>query len=281
MQDNPLLKYFRKPAIYVSLPTKGKFNPEIEQTIIDEVGVLPMTAIDEITLRNPDALLNGEALISVMQSCCPSIPNPRNLCNVDAEALFLAIQYATYGKEVTHTHRCTKCEKSADFNIDINYLLNQFPDIEKIDPIIYEDLEIHVRPPSLESVTRVALIKIEEQRILKNIQAESVDDKDEIELAKRFYASFKRVATHNVDLLSETIDKIVSPEGEFSDKSQIVEFLANIPANIVDKINKAVEGITKKPDSINKFEFVCPEEDCGNKETVNLELNPVNFSKAG
>ena len=64
-------------------------------------------------------------------------------------------------------------------------------------------------------------------------------------------------------------------------KRQIVEFLANIPANIVDKINKAVEGITKKPDSINKFEFVCPEEDCGNKETVNLELNPVNFSKAG
>jgi hypothetical protein len=159
--------------------------------------------------------------------------------------------------------------------------LNQFPNIEKIDPIIYEDLEIHVRPPSLESVTRVALIRLEEQRILKNIKTESVNDTDEVELAKRFYASFKRVATHNVDLLSETIDKIVSPAGEISDSKQIIEFLANIPANIVDKINKAVESITKKPDSVNKFEFVCPEEDCGNKETVNLELNPVNFSKAG
>ena len=61
------VKYFRKPAIYVSLPTKGNFNPEIEQTIIDEVGVLPMTAIDEISLRNPDALLNGEAMISVIE----------------------------------------------------------------------------------------------------------------------------------------------------------------------------------------------------------------------
>ena len=122
MEENPLLKYFRKPAIYISLPTKGNFNPEIEQTIIDEVGVLPMTAIDEIALRNPDALLNGEAMIGVIKSCCPSIPNPRNLCNVDAESLFLAIQYATYGKEVTHTHRCSKCEKTADFNIDINYL---------------------------------------------------------------------------------------------------------------------------------------------------------------
>ena len=28
-----------------------------------------MTAIDEISLRNPDALLNGEAMIGVMKSC--------------------------------------------------------------------------------------------------------------------------------------------------------------------------------------------------------------------
>lgn len=46
MTDNPLNKYFRKPALYVSLPTKGKFNPEIDQTIIEEVGVMPITAID-------------------------------------------------------------------------------------------------------------------------------------------------------------------------------------------------------------------------------------------
>ena len=136
----------------------------------------------------------------------------RNLCNIDVEALYLAIQYATYGKEITHKHKCSKCEKSADFNIDINYLLNKFPEIDKVEPIIYEDLEIHVRPPSLESVTRVALIRLEEQRILKNIQTEAIDETDEIELAKRFYSSFKRVANHNVDLLVETIDKIETPE---------------------------------------------------------------------
>ena len=63
MEENPLLKYFRKPrTVYVRLPTKGvTLTPEIEQTIIDEMGVLPMTAIDEISLRNPDALLNGVA----------------------------------------------------------------------------------------------------------------------------------------------------------------------------------------------------------------------------
>tara|TARA_B100000035_G_C20946308_1_gene529896 strand:+ start:91 stop:936 length:846 start_codon:yes stop_codon:yes gene_type:complete len=281
MTENPLSKYFRKPAIYISLPSKGHFNPEIDQTMIDEVGVLPMTAIDEIGMRSPDALLNGEAMISLIKSCVPSIPNVRNLCNIDVEALYLAIQYATYGKDITHSHKCSKCGSQSDFNIDINFLLNKFPEIDKVEPILYEDLVIHLRPPSLESVTRVALIRIEEQRIIKNIQTESVDETDEVELAKRFYSSFKRVANHNVDLLGETINKIETPNGDVTDRMQIKEFLSNIPSNIVEKINKTVEGITKRPDDLSKFNFVCPEKECGHKEDVQLELNPVNFSKAG
>tara|TARA_B100001057_G_scaffold163930_1_gene164560 strand:+ start:9277 stop:10122 length:846 start_codon:yes stop_codon:yes gene_type:complete len=281
MNENPLTKYFRKPAIYVSLPTKGRFNPEIDQTIIDEIGVMPMTAIDEITLRNPDSLLNGEAMISLFKSCCPSIPNPRNLCNIDAEALFLAISYATYGKEVTHTHKCTKCDNQSDFNIDINFLLNKFPDIDVVEPIMYEDLEIHVKPPSLESVTRVALIQLEEQRIVNNIKTQSKDDADELELAKRFYSSFERVARQNVDLLSETVSMIRTKEADITDRVQINEFLANIPASLVTNINKSVEKITRKPAELNKFNFVCPVEDCGHKETISLEMNPINFSVAG
>ena len=114
MNDNPLAKYFRKPAIYVQIPTGGKFNPEIEKTILDEIAILPMTAIDEISMQNPDELLNGEALINLITSCVPSIPDPRNLCNIDAEVLYLAIKYATYGKDVEHTHTCSECSEQAD-----------------------------------------------------------------------------------------------------------------------------------------------------------------------
>jgi len=31
--ENPLSKYFRKPGIYVQIPTGGKFNPEIEKSL--------------------------------------------------------------------------------------------------------------------------------------------------------------------------------------------------------------------------------------------------------
>jgi len=276
MTDNPLTKYFRKPAIYVSLPTKGKFNPEIDQTIIEEVGVMPMTAIDEITMRNPDALLNGEAMISLIESCVPSIKDARKLCNIDAEALYMAIQYATNGSSLTYTHKCKECENKNDFNIDIDFVLNKFPEINKVEPVVYENLTIHMRPPTLESVTRVALIQLEEQRIVNTVKNDVSNDKDELELAKKFYKSFKRVAEYNVDLISETIDKIETPEGEVTDKKQIIEFLANVPTSVVTNMDKRVKEIAKKPESLNNFEFKCPE--CDHVQKVNIEINPANFS---
>ena len=68
-KPNPLSKYFRKPTIYVQIPTGGRFNPEIDKTILDEIPIMPMTAIDEISMQNPDELLNGESLMNVIKSC--------------------------------------------------------------------------------------------------------------------------------------------------------------------------------------------------------------------
>ena len=74
---------------------------------------------------------------------------------------------------------------------------------------------------------------------------------------------------------------IRTKDAEVTDRKQIIEFLGNIPSSIVGKINKSVEQITKKPEDINTFKFVCPETECGHKETIKLEMNPVNFSVAG
>lgn len=280
MTNNPLAKYFRKPAIYIKLPTGGKFNPEIPQTVLDEVGVLPMTAVDEISMKNPDALLNGEALISVVSSCVPSIPDPRKLCNIDVEALYMAIQYATYGSEITHTHQCKSCNESSDFNIDINYILNRFPDIDKPEPIEYEDLKIHIRPPSVEAITRLSLLELEQQRTVRVLQdTQNGELEDETEITKRFYESFRRIAQHNIHLLTVTIAGIETPEGFYDNSDMITEFVNNVPTHVVDEINTTVKQISKRPDDTTKFDFVCPE--CGENDTVVLEVNPVNFFETG
>jgi|TARA_B110000914_G_scaffold143159_1_gene125323 hypothetical protein len=276
MNDNPLSKYFRKPTIYVQIPTGGKFNPEIPKTVLDEVGILPMTAIDEISMQNPDELLNGEALINIIASCVPAIPDPRNLCNIDAELLYLAIKYATYGKNITHLHTCTECSEQAEYNIDINNILNRFPEIDAVEPIEFEDLKIYVHPPKLESLTRLALIEVEQQRILTNIKDTAEGEGSEMEMAKQFAISFRKVSKQNIDLLISSIDRIETPDTVVTDKDTIMEFMTNIPASVVKTVNARIEDVNKKPDDLTTFEFSC--EKCEHPDKVIFEMNPVNFS---
>ena len=275
-KSNPLSKYFRKPTIYVQIPTGGRFNPEIDKTILDEIPIMPMTAIDEISMQNPDELLNGEALINLIKSCAPTIPNPRNLCSIDADLLYIAIKYATYGKTITHLHTCTECKEQAEYNIDINNVLEKFPEIHEVEPVEHEDLKIYIHPPKLESLTRLALIDVEQQRILKSVQAIAEDDITEMELAKQFAISFRKVSKQNVDLLISSIDRIETPDEIITDEDTIIEFMNNVPALVVKEVNDQVKLISKKPKELTTFEFVC--EKCNHKDKINFELNPVNFS---
>ena len=68
MSDNPLKQYFRRPAVYLKLPSGGLGYPEgtIDMPDTGELPVYPMTAIDEITSRTPDALFNGTAVVEVI-----------------------------------------------------------------------------------------------------------------------------------------------------------------------------------------------------------------------
>ena len=279
-KSNPLAGYFRKPELYVQIPTSGAFNPEIEKTVLDEIGILPMTAIDEISMTNPDALLNGEAFVELIKSCVPTIPEPRELCNVDAELLFLAIKLATYGKDISHLHTCSHCEAQAEYNIDINQILEKFPEVKKLEPVEWGDLKIHIQPPKLESVTRLALIDVEQARILNSIQktAESNagEENAELEMAKQFAISFRKVSKQNVDLLINSIHKIETPEGDVYEYEHIVEFIDNVPTSVVKDVKNKIDSLDIKTTDLSVFEFVC--EECKKPDKVNFELNPVNFS---
>ncbi len=278
-EANPLSKYFRKPTIYVQIPTGGRFNPEIDKTILDEIPIMPMTAIDEISMSNPDELLNGEALVNLIASCVPSIPEPRNLCNVDADFLYLAIKHATYGKNIEHTHTCSNCEEQADYNIDINSILDKFPEIHDVEPVEYKDLKIYVHPPKMESMTRMALIEVEQTRILDAISDTGDESITEIELAKQFALSFRKVSKQNVNLLIEAIDRIETLDEVVTDKDTILEFMNNCETKVITRINDQITKVNNRPKDLTTFEFTC--DACDNKEKVKFELNPVNFSSAG
>ena len=103
--SNPLSNYFRKPEIYVKLPSQGRWYPPNTLQMNDqgEVGVMPMTARDELIIRTPDALLNGQATVDVIKSCVPDIKDPWQMPAMDLDSILLGLRIASYGENVEFT----------------------------------------------------------------------------------------------------------------------------------------------------------------------------------
>jgi hypothetical protein len=97
--NNPLKQYFRRPAIYLKLPSGGALYPPgvIKPTENGELPVYPMTAIDEITTKTPDALFNGVAMVEIIKSCVPDVLDPWSINSIDLDAILLAIKSAAGG----------------------------------------------------------------------------------------------------------------------------------------------------------------------------------------
>ena len=111
LQSNPLSQFFRQPAIHIRLPSGGKFYPvgSINMPPNGELPVLPMTAVDEITYRTPDALFNGSAVVSVIQSCVPSIKDAWQMPSQDIDAVMIAIRIASFGHGMDINTQCPAC----------------------------------------------------------------------------------------------------------------------------------------------------------------------------
>ena len=112
-QPNPLSGHFRSPKLYVQLPSGGKFYDSdiVNYPESGELPIYPMTAKDELIMKNPDALLNGEAISQLITSCVPNIKNVRQLISNDVDVLLVAIQGATHGDDIEVATNCPACEK--------------------------------------------------------------------------------------------------------------------------------------------------------------------------
>ena len=114
---------------------------------------------------------------------------------------------------------------------------------------------------------------------MTTVVEQETDDAREMEMAKQFAVSFRKVSKQNVDLLISAIDRIETPDAVVTDVESIEEFMNNVQAEIVRQVNKTVNSVVPNISDISTFEFTC--EACDNIEKVTFELNPVNFSSAG
>ena len=153
LSQNPLSKHFRQPILYVKLPSNGRWYPEgsVDMPVNGQIPVYAMTAKDEITMKTPDALLNGASTVHVIESCCPSIKDAWAMPSVDVDAILIAIRIATYGKEMEFTAVCPHCTNKIEQGIDLGVMMSKINPGDWSQPVRVQGLEITIKPQTFQN----------------------------------------------------------------------------------------------------------------------------------
>lgn len=244
--SNPLKKYFRQPKIYIKLPSGGHFYRPgaIELTETGEYPVFPMTAKDDLLMKTPDALLNGQATVDVIQSCMPNIKNAWEVPSIDLDAILVAIRLASQGEKLEVTVPIAELGETRTFDIDLRTVLDQLvhavydPEVK-----INDNFSILVRPLTYKEFTKGAMQTMEEQKIIRVVNDDSLEESEKLKL---FSESFVKLSTHTINTISLSIDKIVTPDGIVDNRDFINEFVDNADKSFFDFIVDHLEAQKKK-----------------------------------
>jgi hypothetical protein len=277
MDQNPLRKYFRQPALYVRLPTLGRWYDEsiMSMTGSNEIAVYGLSAIDDIMLNTPDAMLNGQALENVLKNCVPAIRDVKKILLPDLETMFVAIKHASNNGKDDHDCRCPNCDHENSFEINCQMLLDSMSYVEDDDTIVQidDDLKIYLRPYDFEMRHVYMQKEFEEEKMLQSLMSPELD-----EFAKA------RVAAESVDRLSKMTFELVSRSLE-----KVVMIKENIVVTEHEFINEWLQSISKlqaeaviaKVNELNKIgvnekvEVRC--QSCGHGWEETLNFDPINF----
>lgn len=239
---NPLKQFFRQPAIYMRLPSQGEYWPDGSISMPDnkELPVYPMTAIDEITYRTPDALFNGQAVVNVIKSCVPAIVDPWAIPAQDLNAILVAIRIASYGHDLEVGTRCPKCETEGDYTLDLRQVLDQLKAGDFETPMIHGDLTITFQPMSYRSQNDSSQSQFEQQKNIQLIQSSDMPDTDKI---TQLNESLQQITQLTMSALKWSIASIKTPTALVNQPDFIEEFIKNCDRKLYTKIRDHIIGL--------------------------------------
>lgn len=279
-QTNPLAKHFRQPAIYLKLPSQGRYWPEGALTLsaTGELPVYPMSTKDEITLRTPDALINGSGVVSVIQSCIPAITDPWAMPSIDVDAALIAVRIASYGNDMNISSTCPKCKHVNDHTIELNQALDQISMPNYTDLVEDKGLKIKLRPQNYFAVNRANAIAYKEQRILDVIAKTDVTPEDRETNIKQITEELIEL---NVENLTASTEYILMDDGtKVTDSEFIKEFYSNTSSALIrkvqDKLGKIAEDSGLKP-----YQTTCADTDCKHEYQTEITFDYASFFANG
>ena len=241
---NPLQKYYRQPAIYIKLPSGGRYYPKevFTPTETGEIPILPMTVKDELAFKTPDAMINGQSTVDVIKSCVPNMLDPWKMVNYDTDAVLLAIRIATYGETMDVNFRVPVTNEEQSHTLNLPALLEDLGRADIVDETMTSTkFKIEIEPLTYKSLTKIQIARFEQQKMYGTIDNSTMTDEAK---QSAFAKSFETLNMVNFSLLVDSIKSITTPEGNtVIDRAQIIEFCNNADAKTVTEIQEKLSDL--------------------------------------
>ena len=280
MTTNPLTMYMRQPKIYIRLPSNGEYWPQgaLDISETGEYAVYSMTAKDDLALKVPDALMNGQAVVDVIQSCVPAVKNAWACPNLDLDILLIAIRLATYGEMMTTPIKISDLE--VEYQVDLRVVMDNLQNQITWDPIvpINSELTVFVKPLTYKNISQAAIQAFETQKIMDVVNDKTMSDEQKIALFKE---SFGKMSQATLSTIIDSIDRIESAHGTTAELVHIKEFVDNIDKEIYSKIETHLTDLRNR-NSIKPMRVAVTDEMkerglTGETLEVPITFDPSNF----
>jgi hypothetical protein len=276
---NPLTSLMRQPKIYIRLPSNGRYWAEgsLDLSPNGEYAVYSMTARDELLLKTPDALLNGQAMVDVVEHCVPSIKNAWEIPSIDLDVILIAIRMATYGEKMDTT--VTIGEEDLSYTIDLRMLMDQLLDTVTWDERINVGTEIalFIQPVNYKVISQTSIQNFETQKIMRLVNDSSLSEEEKI---VTFRESFKKLTDISVGIINNSVFRVESSAGTTDDRSDILEFMDNCDKAVFDAIKQRLDQL-KEVNSLKPIKVRATPEmlAAGSTEEIEIPLifDPANF----
>jgi hypothetical protein len=278
--SNPLIKYFRQPAIYLRLPSEGRYWPEgaLDLPLNNEIPVYPLTTKDEIILRTPDALLNGSGVVDVIQSCCPNIIDAWQTPSIDVDAILIAIRIASYGEKMDSETKCPHCNGENEHEIKLLSLMNAIacPTYSKVEITSLPNLQIKLKPQAFFGANQESSIDYAEQKIRQALEQPDIDPAVRTaEVAK----SIERLIEISINTMVNSTEYIELPDGEIvTNRDYILTFYQNADRAVINELQVVLAKINQEG---GLDPVVVPCGDCHKEYSIPLVFDYSNFFVAG
>jgi len=268
---NPLQKHYRQPKIYIELPSKGTFYSE--NSLIGDalnVPIYAMTGMDELLMRTPDALFNGHASMSVIQSCCPYIISAKDMPIIDVDVVLAAIRLATFGPALPFSYRCKSCGAENEYELNAQLIIDHFHNKQFNSKLEIDGLTIYFKPLSYEQITKFNVENFTLQQMLKQVTA-TVDMAQKQEHLNKLYES---MAIIQAEIFLLSIESIHTEDSIVSDLHYIKDWIANCDRSYYIAIKDRLDN--------NRIEWSVPKTDvtctsCNTVESVEIILDQSHF----